>query len=488
MKFKDYPKILVENRASIEFSFIFSLWKQPDIVDDYRNVVNGVDIITEDGIFYYGILNALHKLGYAAFDNVAVLTFLQTKPELKKGFDMRGGFSSINDMLEVANENNLPVHYDELMKSNMILRLYERGFNVEKDFKKLTQMTSSQVYDYYDFLLNDVRTNKVEKIQAKNLSEGYDSFIESWNQGVSVGYKVGAPLLNYTLAGVHKKNLLLHLGHIGNGKTTTAILLYILPVIENGENICILANEQDEDEWRQMILASVVFNKIEGSWSCGLTRQKMITGHFTDEQTAYLYAAKEWLEKAPGKIEFISFSDYSVNNVKKIIKKYSKLGFGLFVFDTMKPEQENSDKAWADFSEVAKELFMTAKKEDVAVIATAQLSSDSMARSYLDLSCIGKSRAIAETATQVTMFRNLTDAEKDKLKPFNFVRDENGKTTGVKQLVNLDKDKEYIVMFIPKNRFGSTTRQIVYERNMSFNTMREIGWINIPYDIGPNRK
>ena len=33
---------------------------------------------------------------------------------------------------------------------------------------------------------------------------------------------------------------------------------------------------------------------------------------------------------------------------------------------------------------------------------------------------------------------------KEKLKPFNFVRDANGKTTGTKQLINLDKDKEYI--------------------------------------------
>ena len=64
------------------------------------------------------------------------------------------------------------------------------------------------------------------------------------------------------MAGVHKKNLLLHLAHIGNGKTTTAILFYILPVLESGENVCIIGNEQSVDEFRQMILASVLFKDV----------------------------------------------------------------------------------------------------------------------------------------------------------------------------------------------------------------------------------
>ena len=58
---------------------------------------------------------------------------------------------------------------------------------------------------------------------------------------------------------------------------------------------------------------------------------------------------------------------------------------------------------------------MLAKKENVAIIATAQLSAESMSRRYLDLSCVGKSRAIAETATQVVMFRTLSEDEKEKL-------------------------------------------------------------------------
>lgn len=128
-------------------------------------------------------------------------------------------------------------------------------------------------------------------------------------------------------------------------------------------------------------------------------------------------------------------------------------------------------------------MFLTAKKEDVALIATAQLSSESMARQYLDLSCVGKSRAIAETATQVVMFRTLSDKEKETINVYNLHKDEKtNKFTSVRDTVELDPLKDYIVLFTPKNRFGDTQPQIVYERNMAWNRLREIGLTHISYD------
>lgn len=479
MDLANYPKELTLKREAIECNFIFALYKDPTLMDDFKNIVNGTDVLTEDGMFYYGLAQQLYKAGYQAFDNISLYSFLEDKKTLKSGFEDRGGYRSITEITSLINTDNVGIYYDELIKNNMLLRLYDSGFNVVDNLEKLNQMSSSEVYDYYDFQLNNICVGKIEKIKAENLSEGYETYIKEWDEGKSVGYKIGFPLLNYRLAGVHKKNLLLHLGHIGNGKTTTAILFYILPVIESGENVCIIGNEQGVDEFRQMILASVLFNKV-GYF--GMNRQKFITGRFTEENRAAMKEAVEWLENCKGKIQFIEMTDYSINNVKKIVKKYSKLGTGMFVFDTLKPELESSDKAWAEFSEVAKELFLLAKKEDVAIVATAQLSSESMARRYLDLSCIGKSRAIAETATQVVCFRTLTNEEKQKLKPYQHQKNEDGKYSKIRKVIDLDETKDYIVLFTPKNRFGETQPQLVYERNMSFNTLKEIGYVEIQYD------
>ncbi len=479
MVVEDFPKELTTKRSAIECNFVFSMYKDPTLLNDYKNVTNGEDIITEDGIFYYGLAQQLYKSGYQVFDNISIFTFLEDKKTLKSGFEERGGYKSIAEITSLINLDNMETYYDELVKNNMLLRLHSAGFNVVDKLEKFNGMTSEELYDYYDFQLNNICVGKIDKIKAENISEGYESYIREWDSGKTVGYKLGYPLLNYRLAGVHKKNLLLHLAHIGNGKTTTSILFYILPVIESGENVCIIGNEQTIDDFRQMILSSVLFNKIE---YFGMNRQKFILGHFSDENKDAMRKAARWLEECKGKIFFIELNDYSIGNVKKIIKKYSKLGTGLFVWDTLKPEQENSDRAWADFSEVTKELFLLAKKEDVAIVATAQLSAESMARRYLDLSCTGKSRAIAETASQVVMFRSLTREEKEKLKPYQFQKNEDGKYSKIRKVIDLDPDKDYIVVFTPKNRFGDTQPQIVYERNMSFNILKEIGYVEINFD------
>lgn len=479
MALKNYPEKLTIKRDAIECNFIFSIYKEPSLLDDYKNVVNGTDILTDDGMFYYGLAQQLYKAGYQAFDNISMYTFLEDKTVLKSGFDDRGGYRAITEITSLINPENVSIYYDELVKNNMMLRLYDAGFNILENYDKIVQMTSEDLYDYYDFQLNNICVGKIEKVKAENLSEGYEPYVEEWDKGKSVGYKVGYPLLNYRLAGVHKKNLLLHLAHIGNGKTTTAILFYILPIIESGENVCIIGNEQSIDEFRQMILASVLFNKIE---YFGMNRQRFIVGHFSDENKENIQKAIKWLENCKGKISFVEMNDYSITNVKKIIKKYSKLGTGVFLLDTLKPQQENSDKAWADFSETAKELFFIAKKENIAIIATAQLSSESMSRRFLDLGCTGKSRAIAETASQVVMFRSLTKEEKNKITPYQHQKLENGKYSKVRKTFDLDENKDYIVLFTPKNRFGETQPQIVYERNMNFNTLREIGYAEIQYD------
>ena len=277
-------------------------------------------------------MQQLHKLEYTTFDSAALHAFLSDKPDLRIAYEQRGGYKEINEMKALLKQDNLHSYYDELVKNNMLINLYRKGFNVLSDIDKFKEMTSEEVYEYYDFQLNNICVGKVEKVRSENLSEGYEEYIDEWDKGVMKGFPIGYPLLNYRLAGVHKKNLLLHMAHIGNGKTTSSILFYILPAIEAGEDVCIIANEQGISEFRQMILASVVFNKIR---YFEMNRQRFIRGGFSPKDKEAMLAGAEWLRSQPGKITFIETADYSVGMVKKIIKKYSKLDYGLFIFDTL---------------------------------------------------------------------------------------------------------------------------------------------------------
>ena len=479
-KSSSIPKQLLKNRGAIECNFVFSLWKDSSIYEDYEPLINpDTDLISEDGKFYFHILSGVHDLGFEVIDNMVVTSYLMDRETLKAEFDKRGGYRTVAEILDTIQTDNIDGYYDELVKSNMLINLHKYGFDVLDHIDHYQALNSEQLYDELEFFLNDTCSTNSDILQAEDLSSGYGPYIDQWDTGFMRGIKVGYEILNDRLMGVHKKNLLLHMAHIGNGKTTSAIQFYIMPAIQEGENVCIIANEQDISEFRQMILSTIVCG-IFGSRD--IDRSKFLKGGFNSQQRQLMVEAQQWLAQQPGKISMVETRDYSIKNVQKIVKKYSKKGYSLIIFDTLKPTVESTEKAWAEFSEVAKQLFLLAKKCDVAIVATAQLSSDSMSRRYLDLSCVGKSRAIAETATQVVMFRSVskTEIEQGKIKAFTYIEDD-----GYEKKTNevpLSVDRDYIVLFTPKNRFGSIGPPLIYERDMDYNSFVEIGYTNVEYD------
>ncbi len=481
MKNKDIPKELLEKRNVIECSFIFTLFKDPSLAEDYSKLNAEEDFVTEDGQFYFNILQAMRKAGYATIDNISIYGFLADKKAVYEQFEKRGGWAEIKNILDLVSSDNIDAYYDDLMKSNLLIRLHEKGFPVIENLTKFSAMSAENVYDFFDYELSNLTLGKIEKIKEVNLSEDYDEWIEEWNEGNEVGYEIGLPMLNYRLLGLHKRNLTLHVGGIGQGKTTTAVAWYIIPNLMKGNDVTVIANEQGESEWRQMILSTVMFNRLPPSVNKqNLNRHKLIVGGFTPAQKNLMKEAAEWLKAQPGKIRFIEVNNYDSTSIKRIVAKRSRLGCSLFIVDTLKPMDETSDRAWAEFIETAKSLFLVAKKYEVALVATCQLSPDAMSRLYLDLTCIGKARGIAETASTVVMFRPLSEHEKESVKPWNF--DCNNKK--IKKTEDLDTNKDYIMLFTPKNRFGPVNPQLVIERNMDFNTYKEIGWYQCPFDYG----
>ena len=474
------PDKLKADRQIIECNFILNLFKEPDRFDDYPNVKNGEDILTIDGIFYYGILENMLKSGYSEISDMSIHAYLENHEGLKKRYEETGGFKTIQEIMSLTDSGNLDKYYDDLVKSNFLIRLYKKGFNVLPNMEKFADMDAESVYDYYIYQLSNVSVGKIEKIQEIDLSDGYLPFIDEWDKGDGQGYRIALPMLNYRLLGIHRQNLMLHLSGIGFGKTTSAISWYIMPAIEDGNDVCIIANEQGESEWRQMLLSTIAFNKLNVRIK-GFDRHKIMQGGYTPEEKKALERAQEWIKQQSGKLKLFSMSDYGISNIKKIITKYSKIGTGLFVVDTLKPPIDADERAYAKFIDLTKELFQVAKKRDVAIIATAQLTPDAMSRRYLDLTCIGRAKQAAEVADTVVMFRPMSQDEKEREGQV-FVWE-----NGEKKNVTLNPDNEFISIFVAKNRWGPTTPQIVVERNMSFNSYKQMGWWVCPFDQFRNR-
>lgn len=488
MKLESYPDALIKNREMIEASFIFSLYKDTSLYGDYsRNIkldIEDGDIRTTDGIFYYSVGLQMFKLGYQNFDNLSISTFLESNQVLKDGFESRGGYKPIEEMKSLINIENVETYHDELVKNNMLLRLHDKGFNVVSNIDKFKKMTSEEVYMYYDYLLNNININTGNTIQIETL-EIDDKFIEECNEGSSKGIDYGkvCHILNYLTLGLPLSDMYLVGGHSGIGKSSFVFGNIIMPVAENGVKCCIISNEQKSKDFKNILLSTVLAKDLN---YYDLTRKKIKIGNFTPEQLAKIYEAKDKIKEKYSSIKFVKLFDYSVNKVKKIVKKLSKQGYQIFLYDTFKSDDLNEGESWKTIVEDSKQLFQLASKENVCIIPTYQLALHSLNKRYLDATCLSNAKQIKEVFSEMIYLRPVWEDEfegqKYDIKPFNFKKDSNGKYTKIKETYVMNPEKKYLIVFLDKTRNDEDKQTILYEFNGRYNLWKEVGYCSPFHD------
>jgi hypothetical protein len=88
--------------------------------------------------------------------------------------------------------------------------------------------------------------------------------------------------------------------------------------------------------------------------------------------------------------------------------------------------------------------------------------------------------------SEIIMFRDVwadeLEGEKFDIKPYRHKRDSSGKITGVKEVIKLDSDKKYKLMFHVKTRNDEADNVLVYEFNGQWNKWKELGFANPFHD------
>lgn len=486
------PKEIVSNRESIEGNFVMSLWADPDIYEDYkvelRNETNKEpDLLTEDGVFYYLLGLEMVKKGYKVFDDVTIQSYLSTMPKTRDRYELKGGFHTIKNMIALVDTANIDAYYDDFCKNNMLIQYWKHGYDVIKNIDKFNQMTSDQVYDYWDFLNNSIAIDKATDVKIEDLLID-EKMIEEWNSGEDMGINYGkiAHILNYATLGIPKGDLFLIGGFSGIGKTSWTFECMLMPALANGSKVCIISNEQRSKDFRRLLLIHVLTHDLK---YYGLTRKKMKQGAYTQEQIEKIKEAKKIMEeKYSDNLRFVKMYDYNVSKIKKVVKKLSKVGFDLFLYDTMKGEALADGSVWQRIVEDSKTLFQLASKENIGFVATYQLALHSLNRRFLDAQCLSNAKQLKEVFSEMVYFRAIRDdefgGERFDIKPYNWKKDEStGKYTKIKQIVELDVDKKYIIGFLDKTRNDEDKQTIVYEFNGAFNKWREIGYCTVHQDF-----
>lgn len=463
-----------------EANFIFCLWKNPDLYGDYEKEVRADrDLLTDDGKFYYSLGYEMYKLEYKSFDDASIYSYVEGKDTLKNGFARRGGYKTVDDIKKILNEDNIDRYYDELVKNNMLLQLNDKGFNVINEIDKFNKMTSVQLYNYFEYQLDNVFLGRGAGVKIEDL-DFEDNFIAAVDAGEEMGlsYASACPLLNFHTLGLHKSNVQIFGGFSGTGKTSFCISSYIMPILDQGESVVIVANEMNKRAWQHILMATILSQKL-GYFGLGRKKQKM--GNLTTEQKEKMEEARAYYNKHyKGRLKFAKIYDYSVDDVKKIMRKMAKQGFGYALYDTFKSEDAASAQVTGELIEASKQLLQVAEKENIGIIITMQLAIYMENTRYLTAATLSNAKGVKEVVSELVLTRPVWDdempGEKFDIKPYKFKRDSNGKFTKIKEEITLNPEKKYRIVFLDKTRNDEGETTLLYQFDGSWNKWTELGY------------
>jgi replicative DNA helicase len=475
-----YPAELTAQRDHIEANFIFCLWKDPELFSDYEKEVRADrDLLTEDGRFYYSLAYEMYKLGYKSFDDASIFSYVEGKETLKNGFTRRGGYKTVDEIKRILNEENVETYYDELAKANMLMKLHDKGFNVVSELPKFKKMTTSQLYDYFEYQLDNVFLNRGSGVKIEDLDID-EEFINDCDTGVEKGlsYASTCPLLNFHTLGLHKANVQIFGGFSGTGKSSFCVSSYVFPILDQGEKIVIVANEMNKKAWQHIFVATILSQKLN---YFGLPRKKQKMGGFNTEQREMMDKAKQYYdEHYKGRIKFVKIFDYSVEDVKRVFRKMKKQGFNYGIYDTFKSEDAASANVTGELIEASKQLLQVAEKEEMCIIITMQLAIYMENTRYLTAATLSNAKGVKEVVSELLLTRPVWDdempGEKFDIKPYRFKKDSQGKYTKIKEEILLNPEKKYRIIFLDKSRNDEGEAAFLYQFDGAWNKWTELGY------------
>lgn len=254
----------------------------------------------------------------------------------------------------------------------------------------------------------------------------------------------------------------------------------ILVMAEAGIKCCIISNEMQVRAYKQLLAVHILTKDLD-YWK--ITRKHLKTGNFTDEQNEMLRKAAKISQEKYKNIKFVKMFDNDTSRVVKTIRKYSKLGFQMFLWDTMKSDDDVSMEMYRQLLVASRKVFQAASRENVAVVCTYQLALYLLNQRYLDANCLSNGKQIKEVFSEMIYIRPLWEdeytGERYDCKAYTRGKNADGSWEKFTTPITLDKTKKYIVAFLDKTRNDEDKQQVLYEANLTWNNWREVGFCTI---------
>ena len=477
-------KTIREYKKACEANIVSILWKSPDLYYNFENIK--LESFSENcwKVYWQIGYDIIVKENKKEMDDITVGLYLEKHSKLKAKYDEYGGYQTIENAKAYVKVNNIEGYINELHKWNVVLDLLKRRFPVYENIKEFVDMSAEDIYEQYEAILNHIFINIDGDDVTYDIVDGLDELIEELNEGLAVGLPLhNSPLLNKEIGGDLEGNITLVGGLSGVGKTALSRTLKIPSIVEHDEKIVIMINEEGKKKWQREYLVWIANNIFKED----LQKYVVRDGKYPKEVKELLFKCSKWAQEHKNKIILKPFTQYSTAKAIKTIKKYSSMGVKYFMLDTYKADSKtiNNEAFWFNLQQNMVEINDVIKPEskNVHIWITFQLSKGSAKQRYYTQDNIGMAKNIVDVASTCLMVRQVFSDEYHGEKNALYVYRKEGKNGKSEIPVVLKSDKTYQIIFIVKNREGSTnTYQIVVEHDLSRNIYKEVGYTVVPMD------
>ena len=468
----------MKGRIEIEGNVISCIFKDMLLLDDLD--LKKDDFITNDGRFYFGLLNQLRNKGFYSLDEITILS--NTNDEVIERYEACGGWESIQHQIDIINDRNFDTYIDILYRENIMLHMCDDGIDllhtVDANGKKIVlyklfrKMNADSVQDWWDARIASYGTGYSSKIIEEEEIDFDDEFINNCKEGLEngvpfdiAGYDINGeemncfPFLSRQINGILEGTLTMMGGFSSSGKSTWWVTI-IMALLYRDKKILIISNEETVKKFKIKFMV----------WLLGkhnryfkLTKKKMMSGEIKDEDRKQLADIQNyWRENYKGRVKFISINEADMSVVKKKIREnVLRYGYDTVLYDTFKIQESDMAGSRQDLSLVkdSRDLDKLAKKYNIIMLASVQLAEYMRGKLFLDSSVLSNSKQIKEVLENLFLMRTLYTEELDEKSKFycHPFRLKKADDKWIEEEYKPDPNGVYRALFVEKCRSGNNS-------------------------------
>lgn len=478
-KKEEFRKTLKQIKNTSESYVALSIYKNTELFFDSNLTPD--DFHDPIWKFYFAIGQKAILSEKRILDDIVMGLLVSENEQLQKMYDEYGGYATISNGVGFVKEENFDSYLTDIKKYNALLKLHDIGFPIMEKFDNFKVMSVDKIQQILEGILSKIFAEVDVEEKVEDLRSGLTQVVMDAHAGKNRGFPLSSALLNDTVNGQALGNITMLSANSGMGKTFLTVSQVLPNMIEFNEKLLILANEEDSAKWKREIITWAVNNIVGGDFQ----KRRWNQGEFTKDEMDSLLKGVKWLEDAmsEGIITFLNFNSFNMKKAIKIIKKQSAIhDTKYFILDTLKMDSDavnENAQSWLQLQTNMVHLYDLIKpsNRNLAVWVTYQLGKSAMMSRYLSQNSLGVSKNVVDVVSTLMLVRKALESEKEGGKNELEIKTTDGKK------VKLDKEKEYFIIFLGKNRMGETHRQVVFEVDMGKNIVKDLGTCLIEQDI-----